>query len=132
MINPNDPAENEALAAQMHGGSGAPQRNNERPPHRARAPMDHGNALVEARKPQRFYLRTLGLLIFLYLHESRPHVLEQTDEAPSRPRHERRSSREDMDVRRSSDPPGRQAPSYDQPPARRAPGGPGGEVLTPF
>lgn len=37
-----------------------------------------------------------------------------------------------MDVRRSSDPPGRQAPSYDQPPARRAPGGVGGEFLTTF
>jgi len=42
MINPNDPAENEALAGQMYGGSGAPQRNSERPPPRTRAPIDHG------------------------------------------------------------------------------------------
>ena len=39
-INPNDPSEN---AGQMYGGSGAPQRHNERPPPRARpAPNDHG------------------------------------------------------------------------------------------
>ncbi|KAG0625924.1 hypothetical protein M758_2G088800 [Ceratodon purpureus] len=86
-INPNDPSENPDLAAQIYGGSGAPQRHNERPPPRARpAPNDH-------------------------------------DEAVNRPRHERRSSREDLDVRRSSDPPGRQPPSHDQPPTRRPPGG---------
>jgi RPM1-interacting protein 4 len=42
----------------------------------------------------------------------------------NRPRHERRSCREDLDVRRSSDPLGRQASSYDHPAARRTPGGP--------
>lgn len=53
------------------------------------------------------------------------------DEVPSaRPRHERRSSREDVDVRKSSDPPGRQPPAHDQPPARRPPGV-GGEGSAP-
>ena len=73
----------------------------------------------------------MALFVSFCFHESVPHssdVLEQADE--NRPRHERRSSREDLDVRRSSDPPGRQAPSYDQPPARRAPGGPAGEGFT--
>jgi hypothetical protein len=45
-INPNDPSENPDLAAQLYGGSGAPQRYNERPPPRARpVPNDHGNFL---------------------------------------------------------------------------------------
>lgn len=45
-FNPNDPAENEALAAQM-GGPAPAQRNNERPPPRYRtAPNDTGNALL--------------------------------------------------------------------------------------
>jgi hypothetical protein len=55
--------------------------------------------------------------------------LSKADEAVNRPRHERRSSREDLDVRRSSDPPGRQPPTHDQPPARRPPGAVGGESL---
>lgn len=47
MINPNDPEENEALAAQMYGGPAAPPpRNNERAPPRFRtAPSDSGKAL---------------------------------------------------------------------------------------
>ena len=45
LINPNDPSENEALAAQM-GGPAPTQRNNERPPPRYRtAANDSGNAL---------------------------------------------------------------------------------------
>jgi len=55
--------------------------------------------------------------------------VDLTDESVNRHRHERRSSPEDLDVRRSSDPPGRQPPSYDQPPARRALGAPGGECF---
>jgi len=91
LINPNDPEENEELAAQLYGARSAPPpRNNERPPPRFRG------------------------------------VPNDADESVNRHRHERRSSPEDLDVRRSSDPPGRQPPSYDQPPARRALGAPGG------
>ncbi|XP_024395726.1 RPM1-interacting protein 4 isoform X2 [Physcomitrium patens] len=43
----------------------------------------------------------------------------------NRPRHERRSSREDLDVRRSNDPPSRQPPYPGQAPARKPPGGVG-------
>lgn len=85
MMNPNDPEENQELAAQMRGGPAAPpQRQGDRPPPRFRqAPND-------------------------------------ADEAVNRPR------REGADVRKSSDPPGRASQFSDQPPARRAPGGPGG------
>lgn len=59
-------------------------------------------------------------------------IVVDLDEVPSgRPRHERRSSREDLDVRKSSDPPGRQPPAQDQPPARRPPGVTGGEGSAP-
>lgn len=58
MINPNDPSENEALAAQMHGGSGVPQRNNERPPPRARPPIDHGNVLVISSEAPKYFAST--------------------------------------------------------------------------
>lgn len=49
LINPNDPEENEALAAQMHGGPAPPPRNNERPPPRFRAVAnDAGKALFNS------------------------------------------------------------------------------------
>jgi hypothetical protein len=73
----------------------------------------------------------LGLFISYFFYWYVPHsshVLEQADE--NRPRHERRSCREDLDVRRSSDPLGRQASSYDHPAARRTPGGPLGMDFT--
>uniref|UniRef100_A0A7I4CXE6 RIN4 pathogenic type III effector avirulence factor Avr cleavage site domain-containing protein n=1 Tax=Physcomitrium patens TaxID=3218 RepID=A0A7I4CXE6_PHYPA len=93
-INPNDPAENEALAAQIYGGPLPTQRNNDRPPPRTRP----------------------------------AHVTD----AANRPRHERRSSREDLDVRRSNDSASRQPSSDYQGPARKPVGGPGGRAEPPF
>lgn len=54
--------------------------------------------------------------------------MEQTEDAANRPRHERRSSREDLDVRRSNDSASRQPSSDYQGPARKPVGGPGGEI----
>lgn len=56
------------------------------------------------------------------------HTFDRIDE--NRPRHERRSSREDLDVRRSNDPPSRQPPYPGQAPARKPPGGVGGKPFT--
>lgn len=56
------------------------------------------------------------------------HIGASADEAPvTRQRHERRSSREDMDMRRQNEPPARYPP-YDQPPTRRPPAGPTGDA----
>ncbi|XP_024382073.1 RPM1-interacting protein 4 [Physcomitrium patens] len=52
LINPNDPAENDALAAQLYGGPLPTQRNNDRSPSRGRQAYDTGRPEPPPRRPQ--------------------------------------------------------------------------------
>ena len=143
-FNPNDPAENEALGGMM---GGPPQR----PPARGRMAASNN----DQGKDTKIHFSPVYVVLFIQMWKPclwckvsdvlpiLPHlqllecanggaIVGILDEVPSaRPRHERRSSREDLDVRKSSDPPGRQPPAHDQPPARRPPGGVGGEGSAP-